>query len=1341
MKTILAFESMRRFSFYAASRTRVRAFFLCVLFLAVTVSLAWADGGSKPGPSIVQENVNNQILVKFKAHHLQGVRNIMDHVPSPAAGHVENNLLNMGVKLQDHFNAVGISVLEKTGRGLPTTKIIAALMRSGLVEYAEPDGAVSINAAPNDPEYPNMWGLNNTGQLGGLFDADIDAEEAWNVETGNSNNIVMVLDTGIDHTHPDLVDNIWTNPGEVPGNGLDDDGNGYVDDVHGIDTVDGLGDPDADNDPMDDHGHGTHVSGTIGARGNNGIGVVGVNHQIKLMGCKFLNSAGEGEISDAIKCLDYAQSMKVDYGFPILLTNNSWGCPGSEPGCESQLLKDAIQQAGEHNMLFVASAGNAGSNNDAAEHFPSGYDLDNIISVAATDREDELAFFSNFGLNTVDLGAPGVDINSTLPGGLYSGPDPFWSGTSMAAPHVSGAAALIWAKEPARTYLSVKNLLMLTTDPQFALTGITVTGGRLNINNAITCAPGSPEMRATSPREGFNSGLGQVLTISVLMHDCGIAVTGATVTATPNTGDPQVSLLDDGISPDQKAGDGIYTAAWLPLTPGNVTLDIAATAGADNFNAAISGVVSNSNYIFNDQAAYGWIPAEGNNGTQTSINSTNDDIETDVVPIGFDFQFYGVTYNQVTVSTDGNMGFGGAYVLPNQPLPYGNGPALIAPFWDDLMGGFYSAKNSTNGVWYRLEGTAPNRRLIVQWNDVTQWPGLGEATFQVILYETTNEIKFQYQDVQFEPTFGSSSDNGASATVGLQNQDGTLATQYSYNNDILSNGSAILFSAPVAGHQLKIVGGPQGTPNPVFSQGQAQLGVSAVDNVGHALSYQWTSNCGPGPGGDGSFDNASIRAPVWTAPVYESGGQKLCTLEVTVNDGGTSSATAQFEMAVVSPPPHVIDISSGPEGSPNPANPGETVSLILQASDSLAHSLNFAWTASCPLASNGSFDDATAQNPVWTPPVNGTSSPKACTMEVTVSDGQGLSQTVSYNQVVNPVHAINILSGPSGSPDPVASGGQVSLSVGAEDTHGHSLGYAWSACGGTFSDVNAAAPTWTAPANTGSTPMDCLVGVTINDGAGGLSRTGQYIQKISPAGAPGEAILSLSPETEFASAGSAGGPFTPDSKQYTVTNTGTLAMDFTVAESAPWLQLSSAGGTLAPGGSAVVTVLLTNRAYKLKNGLYTSQVVFTNTTSGTGNISIPASLTIGSTPPPPPPPPSGDVQVTPAEGLSASGKPGDSVTASIIYYVSNSSSTDTFTYAVTNSEPWVTSEILAGGGTPYPGDGTLYPGETESVLVNINGSTTAVAPGTHTDTAVFTNTGDASVITTRPVTLNLRGKK
>ncbi|UCD11299.1 MAG: S8 family serine peptidase [Nitrospinaceae bacterium] len=1306
---------------------------LTLLVLALSPG-AWAKDGGKSSDteSAVQENVDNQVLVKFKAHHLRGVRNLHGRVPSPAADQVQENLSSIGVKLQDHFNALGISVLERTDRGIPISKIIGALMRSGLVEYAEPDGKVGLEAAPNDPEYPSMWGLNNSGQLGGLPDADIDAQEAWDVETGNADNIVMVLDTGIDHTHPDLVDNIWTHPGEVPNNGLDDDGNGYVDDVHGIDTIDGLGDPDADNDPMDDHGHGTHVSGTIGARGNNGIGVVGVNHHIKLMGCKFLNFAGEGEISDAIKCLDYAQTMKVDHGFPILLTNNSWGCPGSEAGCESQLLKDAIQQAGEHNMLFIASAGNLGSNNDAAPHFPSGYDLDNIIAVAATDREDELAFFSNFGLNTVDLGAPGVEINSTLPGGLYSGPDPFWSGTSMAAPHVSGAAALIWAKEPARTYQSVKNLLMLTSDPLFALTGVTVTGGRLNINNAITCAPGSPDMRATAPREGFTSGLGQVLTISVLIHDCGAAVVGAAVIATPSTGDPQVVLLDDGIAPDRRAGDGIYTAAWLPLTPGNVTLDIAATAGTDNFNASISGVVSNSNYIFDDQVAYNWIPAEGSNGVHTAIDSTNDDIVTDVIPIGFDFQFYGVSYNEVTVSTDGNLGFGGAYIVPfNQSLPNGNSLALIAPFWDDLMGGFWGFP--TDGVWYRQEGTAPNRRLIVQWNDVTQWPGLGDATFQVILYETTNEIKFQYQDVQFEPTFGSTSDNGASATVGLQNQDGTIATQYSFNAAVLNNGDAILFSQPVAGHQLKIVGGPQGTPNPVFSEQQAQLGVSAVDNEGHALSYLWTSDCAPGPNNDGTFDNAYIRNPVWTAPVHESGGQTLCTLEVTVDDG-TDSDTAQFQMAVESAPLHVIDISSGPGGSPNPADPGETVDLILQASDSLGHALSFAWSASCPdLAGNGSFDDATTQNPVWTPPANGTNSPKSCTLEVTVGDGLGLSETASYGQVVNPVHALNILSGPSGSPDPVASGGQVSLAVSAEDTHAHALGYAWSACGGTFSDVNAQNPTWTAPVNEGPTPIGCLIGVTVNDGAGGLSKTGQYVQEISPAGTPGDAILSLSPETEFASMGPRGGPFTPDTMVYTVTNTGSLAMDFTVSESASWLEVSPSGGSLAPDASMPVMVSLANRATKLKDGTYTDAVVFTNTTSGTGNISIPASITVGSEPPPPPPPPPpGDVQVTPTDGLSASGKPGATITASIVYLVTNTGAT-AVAYEVTNSEPWVTALILEG-------EGTLNPGETESVTVFINGNSTGLSAGSYGDTVVFTDTGDASVIATRPVSLNLRGK-
>ena len=344
-------------------------------------------------------------------------------------------------------------------QGLTTARAIDRLARNPNVEYVEPNYVVSAFRSPNDPYYSRTWGLRNTGQTGGTAGADIRADRAWDVTTGSSNVLVGVIDTGIDYSHPDLAANIYRNPGEIAGNGIDDDGNGYVDDIHGWDFL------NDDNDPFDDNGHGTHVAGTIGAVGNNAIGVAGVNWAVSLMPLKFIDAGGGGATADAVAAIDYATQMGAD------LTSNSWGGDGF-----SQTLLDAIRAAGDAGGLFVASAGNNGRNTDQEPTYPADLDAANIISVAATDHDDHLASFSNFGTTSVDLAAPGVSVLSTLPGGGYG----TFNGTSMAAPHVAGVAALMRAVFPALGILEIKQRLLDAGDRLPALAGTSVTGGRLN---------------------------------------------------------------------------------------------------------------------------------------------------------------------------------------------------------------------------------------------------------------------------------------------------------------------------------------------------------------------------------------------------------------------------------------------------------------------------------------------------------------------------------------------------------------------------------------------------------------------------------------------------------------------------------------------------------------------------------------------------------------------------------------------------------------------------------------------------------------------------------------------
>lgn len=360
------------------------------------------------------------------------------------------------------------------------------------VEYAEPNfiydlvqpvEELSLNylisagnpmmtaATPNDPKFGDLWGLVNTGSnepggSTGVAGADINALKAWDITKGSRSVTIAVIDTGVDYNHPDLKDQMWVNSAELNGTaGVDDDGNGFVDDVYGYDFA------NDDGDPIDGHSHGTHCAGTIGATHNNSEGVAGVMADVKIMAIKFLTDSGSGSTENAIKSIDYATKMNVD------LMSNSWGGGG-----RSQALEDAIKRAKDAGILFTAAAGNSSSNNDSRPHYPSNYEVDNVISVAAHTAQNDLASFSCYGRNTVHIAAPGHKIMSTVKNGGYKA----YSGTSMATPHVSGALGLLLAKEGRLPVLEVRERLMATSIPVAALRGKTINGGRLDAYNLLT---------------------------------------------------------------------------------------------------------------------------------------------------------------------------------------------------------------------------------------------------------------------------------------------------------------------------------------------------------------------------------------------------------------------------------------------------------------------------------------------------------------------------------------------------------------------------------------------------------------------------------------------------------------------------------------------------------------------------------------------------------------------------------------------------------------------------------------------------------------------------------------
>ncbi|HMM79106.1 MAG TPA: S8 family serine peptidase [Pyrinomonadaceae bacterium] len=320
---------------------------------------------------------------------------------------------------------------------------------------------------PNDPSFPEQWALNNLGQNGGTERADIDALKAWQVTKGSEEVVVAVLDSGVDLRHEDLRENIWTRPDNIPQ--YTDDEKGTFNDVHGFDVADEL------PDPMDDNGHGTHCAGIIGAMGNNGVGVTGVNWNVKIMPLKFLGSGGSGTTENAIEAINYAIERKKA-GVNVRVISASWGST-----TYSRALEDAIRAAGDAGILFVAAAGNDGTNTDVWPHYPSSYKLPNLVSVAAVDRNDSLASFSNFGVKTVDLAAPGKDILSTWIGDEYREA----SGTSMATPFVSGVAALIVAQSPNIAVKQLRKKLLDSVDLRDDLKGKVATGGTLCAANAL----------------------------------------------------------------------------------------------------------------------------------------------------------------------------------------------------------------------------------------------------------------------------------------------------------------------------------------------------------------------------------------------------------------------------------------------------------------------------------------------------------------------------------------------------------------------------------------------------------------------------------------------------------------------------------------------------------------------------------------------------------------------------------------------------------------------------------------------------------------------------------------
>lgn len=415
------------------------------------------------------EFVPNEVLIKFKEKDGKAQSNALALIE----GSMVEDLTTSAMKSKGMADGQFMRVTSKKG----TMQAIKMLEELPEVAYAEPNYIYTHEATSNDPLYTDgsLWGMyGDASSPANQYGSQ--AAEAWAAgKTGSNSVYIGIIDEGYMYNHEDLAANAGTNPGEIAGNGVDDDGNGYVDDVHGWDFD---GDDSSVFDGVDDD-HGTHVAGTIGAVGGNGKGVAGVVWNVKLLSGKFLGRRG-GTTANAIKAVDYFTDLKTRHGINLVATSNSWGGGGFSQG-----LKDAITRANDAGILFIAAAGNESNNNDASASYPGSYDNDNIISVASITSTGGLSSFSNYGATSVDIGAPGSGIYSSLPtrsrGNVVSTYGSY-SGTSMATPHVSGAAALYASLNPGATPAQIKNAILSSAIPTSSLNGKVSTGGRLDVS-------------------------------------------------------------------------------------------------------------------------------------------------------------------------------------------------------------------------------------------------------------------------------------------------------------------------------------------------------------------------------------------------------------------------------------------------------------------------------------------------------------------------------------------------------------------------------------------------------------------------------------------------------------------------------------------------------------------------------------------------------------------------------------------------------------------------------------------------------------------------------------------
>ncbi|MBI4664613.1 MAG: S8 family serine peptidase [Verrucomicrobia bacterium] len=818
---------------------------LCTI---VTLAAWWtlAANAQSPAPDAEQRFRPDRILVKLK-----------DNLSSDTIAKLHSR---HRTKVLRRFKGFGNVDVLNLPAGALVSDLLQKYQASGMVERAEPDYWLRAAVTPNDPRFTDgtLWNLRNTGQNGGTAGADIRAVSGWDALNSAGNIAVAVIDSGVRYTHQDLAANMWVNPGESGldssgrdkrTNGLDDDGNGFADDVHGIDSINNTG------NPSDSDGHGTHVAGIIGATGNNRAGVVGVAWAVQIMACKFLSSSGYGSTSDAIQCIDYARAE----GARII--NASWGDTGN-----SSFLQSAIRRARDAGIIFVTAAGNETSDNDRNPYYPAAFNLDNIVSVAATTRTDALASFSNFGATTVDLAAPGAPIYSTF--NTSDSAYTYISGTSMSAPHVTGAMALLMAQHPAESYRQIIDRVLATTDPLPSLAGKCVTGGRLNLERALT------------------------------------AKLAADFTASPLAGTPPLSVvfrnssIGENLNYEWDFGDGTAKSSEpSPVHPyaseGNFQATLTVTDPEGNTSRKSRTISAVANYQM-QTTTFNWIDPSA----MTALSLSDNGVSA-AQPLPYNFTYYGQNYDRLYVGANGLVAFANQRLetTENTDLPSAGAPnAIVCPWWDDL--------NPPSGGKVRIGtiGSAPNRRTVISWVTVPhRQSSTYSFTFQAVLSESANEILFQYLEVQASRTRGA----GRTATVGIENETGLVGKRYSLDGSTLLRNSLALRFVPLSAGGIAVspvfalnasgpVGGPFAPSSQTYTvQNTSRASVDwAVRNGQNWLSIS-TMNGTLLPGQNTNV-TVTIAASAQTLPA----GTYLDTFEFVNLNNGNGNTSRSVSLAV-----------------------------------------------------------------------------------------------------------------------------------------------------------------------------------------------------------------------------------------------------------------------------------------------------------------------------------------------------------------------------------------------------------------------------------------------------------